>query len=175
MSGDSHHGFVNVTRVWRDVELAPYASLIQTAHADLIMVAHLYHRAWSPDGRDPATLSPIAIQKVLRGELGFRGVVITDDLAMGAIRRQFSFGDAVRRSVLAGNDIILMTSGFGDPAPLFEQIADAIRSAVISGRIPRKRIADSYGRIMALKKRLGRLQTIAEQIDQNRKTLSAVP
>lgn len=81
---DSHHGFVDVTDTARlDLELAPYRTLLGRGLADAVMTAHVLNRHL--DARHPTTLSAPTIDGLLRRELGFAGVVVTDDLRMGAI------------------------------------------------------------------------------------------
>ncbi|MEO1695423.1 MAG: glycoside hydrolase family 3 N-terminal domain-containing protein, partial [Pseudomonadota bacterium] len=155
---DSHHGFVDITPGWVDAELRPYADLLRTGHADMVMIGHLYHRMLADAGaRRPATLSRKAVTELLRGELGFQGVIITDDLAMGAIRRNFSLKDAIEGAVTAGNDILLATSEGHVTRGLAARMVDIVTEGVLAGRIPRTRIDESHGRILALKTRMGSL------------------
>jgi beta-N-acetylhexosaminidase len=157
--GDTHDGFVNITRPFRDIELAPYAKLMATGHADAIMMGHLAHAAFgtksaTDDRPMPASLSPVAIQKVLREELGFQRVVITDDLAMGAIKRYFDFETTVRKALLAGNDVLLMTSGPRGMRNVGGAMHSAIVKAVAEGVIGRGEILQRAARVRALKTRI---------------------
>jgi len=172
---DSHSGFVNITRPWRDVELVPYARLIASGHADMVMVGHLYHAALAPTERYPATLSKRAIDGVLRTELGFDGVVVTDDLAMGAIRRSYEQAEAIAQAVHAGNDIILITGSRNRATPLHVQVRHAIVAAIADKRVTRARIAKSGERIMRLKARLQNYQRQAAQASNAAKILRMVP
>lgn len=148
---DSHLGLTDITRTWeRERELVPYRALIGEGYADFVMVGHLVHR-----GVDtlPASLSRRWVTDVLRGELGFRGVVITDDLNMGAIAEHYSLGGAVERAINAGVDMIII----GNNGPIFEpdltsRTIDLIFRAVCEGRISRARIAEAYERIMTMKR-----------------------
>ena len=159
---DSHLGFVDISRVWSDEELQPYAKMFASGHADTVMVGHLFHEGFSDnDTRRPATLAKQAVTGLLREELGYKGVVITDDLAMGAIRRNFSLEQAVTGAVVAGNDIILITSERFRTRGLAKRIGDIIYEGVLKREIPRARIAESYARVIALKAKLDRLQASA--------------
>lgn len=148
---DSHLGLVDITQTWqRERELAPYRTLIGGGYADFVMVGHLLHRG--VDAEYPASLSRRWITEILRGELGYKGLVITDDLNMGAIVDHYSLERALELAINAGVDMIII----GNNGKVFEpnltpRTIDLICSLVKSGRIPRKRIADAYGRIMALK------------------------
>lgn len=151
---DSHLGLVDITRTWeRERELAPYRALIgEDGYADFVMVGHLVHR-----GVDtlPASLSRRWVTDVLRGELGYRGLVITDDLNMGAITEHYTLGGAVERAVNAGVDMIIV----GNNGPVFEpdltaRTIELIFQAVCEGRISRARIAEASGRISVMKQNI---------------------
>src|SRR5690606_10098573 len=94
---DSHLGFVDVTNLWSRQELEPFRNLIDAGLADAIMTAHIFNANW--DSEHPATLSRAVITGILREELGYDGVVITDDMQMGAIRDFYGFEAAVVMSV----------------------------------------------------------------------------
>ncbi|MGD9868657.1 MAG: glycoside hydrolase family 3 N-terminal domain-containing protein, partial [Hyphomicrobiales bacterium] len=115
-----------------------------------VMIGHLYHPAFSGQKRLPATLSPQAVDGWVRGKLGFSGVIVTDDMEMGAIRRYHKINAAAVMAVNSGNDIILYSNAGRDPQ-FADRLIAAIRTAVEKGEIPRQRIEDSYRRIMRLK------------------------
>jgi len=144
---DSHHraAFVNKTLdELRDNEFKPFSAGI-AAGADMVMLGHLI----VPDIDElPATLSRKLITDVLRGELGFDGVVITDSLVMDAISRQFSAEFVAITAINAGVDILLM------PANVSETVT-ALVAAVESGDIPECRIDESVSRIIRLKIAMG--------------------
>ncbi len=145
---DSHAGVVDITKTWRESELAPYTCLTHEDMVDTIMTGHLTH-ATLTDGL-PATLSATAIQGMLRGRVGFRGVVITDDLDMKAVRRKFSREEAVIRAVAAGNDILLATNDDGDRNLPLTMIR-AVQKGIRDGRIDADQVEASVRRIEALK------------------------
>lgn len=152
---DSHRRFVDLTKTWNRVELAPYRELSEKAGPDMVMVGHLYHPQFSgKKGRIPASLSKVAITHELRGRLGFRGIVITDDMEMAAVTRRFSLKERAVRAVEAGNDIILFSDATRDGTGTVDAIHSHIKDAVKSGRIPRARIRAAYSRIKAAKTRL---------------------
>ena len=103
--GDTHKGFVDVTNLWKEVELEPYRLLAQSQTIDTVMVAHVFNKKL--DAKYPATLSKKIINGKLRGEFGFNGVVITDDLQMGAINKKYGLRNTLRLAINAGNDILL--------------------------------------------------------------------
>lgn len=149
---DSHLGFVDVTDTWSRDELVPYRRLIQAGLADAVMTAHIFNERL--DSRYPATLSRLTITGILRDELGFDGVVITDDMQMGAIRDYYGFEESVELAVLAGCDMIAIANNSIYDPNVSRRAFDTIRRAVQAGRISSARIEQSYQRIIRLKQRL---------------------
>lgn len=103
---DSHAGFVDITKTWSPRELLPFKALIESRAAPLIMTAHVWSDAVDP--LNPASLSKAWMQQ-LRTDLKYQGVVITDDLCMGAIMNHASIHDAVLASYVADSDIALLS------------------------------------------------------------------
>jgi len=153
---DSHEGFVDITRTWQPEELDPYRTLIGEGMADFVMIGHLYHEDYSDaDAQVPSSLSPQWITGVLREQLGFDGVVISDDLEMGAIREHFSLEETVVDAVRAGMDVLLFSNTAEPRQSLGREILDIL---VAEGeRDPQfaARIAQSYERIVKLKGTIG--------------------
>lgn len=148
-ASDSHHGLTDVTATWREIELQPYRQLIKAGLADAVMTAHIFNRNW--DERHPASLSRAVVQSTLRQTLGFDGVVISDDLLMGAIREFYTLEESVLLAINAGVDILLFTTIANDLIPNVQQI---IRDHVRAGRISRVRIAEANRRIQRVTNRL---------------------
>ena len=104
---DSHHGFTDVTDTANlRIELAPYRALIAEGLADSVMPAHVFNRRLDP--WHPASLSWYTVRRLLRGRLGFKGVVVSDDLLMGAITQHYGVEDAALLALGAGVDILLI-------------------------------------------------------------------
>ncbi|XXJ19000.1 glycoside hydrolase family 3 protein [Desulfovibrio caledoniensis] len=150
---DSHRGLTDVTGTWSEAELIPYRELIKGGKVDMIMTAHIFNVHLDPDY--PATLSKKVITGLLRGELGYQGVVITDDMDMGAIADEYGRREAVRRAIEAGADILLFGNNLAYDEHIVEKVHAVIRSLVDDGTIPEARIQQSYDRIMRLKAQLG--------------------
>jgi beta-N-acetylhexosaminidase len=151
---DSHHGFVDVTDTANPkVELAPYRLLLAEGVVDSVMTAHVFNRRL--DRRYPATLSERTITGVLRHGLGWRGVVVSDDMRMGAIDQHYGLGDAAVRAVRAGVDVVLIAD---DRLPGGASAADVVlaglRAAVDHRRIPVRRVDEALNRIEAMRARL---------------------
>ncbi|MBI1745088.1 MAG: glycoside hydrolase family 3 protein [Acidobacteria bacterium] len=151
--GDTHRGLQDVTTTWRDSELDPYRELNRAGLIDAIMTAHVTHIKIDPEY--PATLSPKFLNDLLRVKIGFKGVIITDDLGMGAITQNYGLADALIRAVNAGADILLLANNSPQPydADLPARAARILADAVGDGRIRAARIHESYQRIMELKQR----------------------
>lgn len=154
-SGDSHEGFVDITSTWSQEELEPYRVLVAEGLADMVMVGHLYHADYADaDGETPSSLSGRWINGVLRQDLGFDGVVISDDLEMGAIRDHFTFEDTITEAVRAGVDVLLFSNTANYRVGLPGEVLDILLSEAGADPEFAARIEESYNRIMALKARL---------------------
>jgi len=128
------------------LELVPFRAAIE-AGADAIMTAHIAVPALAPADL-PATLAPQILTGLLRNELGFKGLVITDALEMGTIAKGYSSGEAAVRALEAGADTLLMP-----PDP--DAAMKAVVAAVESGRLTRRRIQESVAKILAAKEKVG--------------------
>src|SRR6266481_2657609 len=129
------------------LELVPFRAAI-AAGAGSVMTGHLNVPALEPDPNTPATLSSNILTGVLRKELGFEGLVVTDAMDMGGITVRFAPGEAAVRAVLAGADCLLMP-------PVPDAAFEALQQAVKSGRISGKRLDASVRRILEAKARIG--------------------
>jgi beta-N-acetylhexosaminidase len=152
---DSHEGFTDITDTWDPAELEPYRAFIQAGYNEFVMVGHLYHEDYSGgvDGL-PSSLTPRWIDGVLRDELGFTGVVISDDLEMGAIREHFSLEETVTQAVRAGMDVLLFSNTAQTRASLGDEIRAILVAEAQADPAFAERIAESYQRIVTLKGRL---------------------
>jgi beta-N-acetylhexosaminidase len=152
--GDSHQGFVDVTATAnREAELIPYRILIAEHLADSVMTAHVFNRAL--DARYPATLSRPTLTGLLRGELGFDGPVVTDDLRMGAIQEQYGFERAAVAALAAGADLLLIADDrLPDGRSAAQAALAALRRRLARGRLDPERVREALGRAGALKARL---------------------
>ena len=131
----------------RTHDLPPFEAAID-AGVPMVMVGHLVYPAIDPG--HPASLSGDAIS-MLRADLGFDGVVVTDDLAMAGATGGGSVADAAVEAVEAGADLLIVSSAPQQQADAY----DAVVGAVESGEIPRERIRESVGRVLGVKERYG--------------------
>ena len=152
--GDSHRGFTDVTATAApELELVPYRALIGEGFADSVMTAHVFNRRL--DDQRPATLSRATIGGLLRGELGFKGPVISDDLRMGAIEQHYGIGEAAVLALDAGVDVLLIVDDRLPDGGSAAQVAlAAIRQAVAKGMLDPARVESAIERVRALRGRL---------------------
>lgn len=144
-SGDSHEGYVQVEKTMEELrswDLVPFQKGIDDG-LGWIMIGHISLPYASSDGL-PASLSPEIVTGLLRKEMGFDGIVITDAMNMGAIADNYSSGDAAVLAIQAGVDLIL------EPADL-DSAYQGILDAVTDGRLTQERIDESLRRILRAK------------------------
>ena len=154
--GDSHLGMVDVTDTWNAYELEPFTNLIKQRKVDVVMTAHIYNRKLDKDY--PATLSHKIVTELLRDNLHYDGVVVTDDMYMEGILSQYSIPEAFALAINAGADILLVgnniDTGFEPNRPF--KLVDIIVDLVKTGKVPYQRIHESSERILRLKAKLKR-------------------
>lgn len=144
-SADTHKGYADITqsiKQLREAEFVPFQAGIE-AGADLIMVSHLAIVSVT-DNKTPASMSSLIVTDILRNELGYQNLIITDALNMKAITKVYSSGEAAITAIHAGVDLLLMPENL-------EDAFDAVYQAVLSGEITEKRIEESVTRIIKTK------------------------
>lgn len=147
---DTHLGIADVSDTWQPCELDPYRSLIANGDIRMVMTTHVFNA--QIDSLFPATLSHRTLTGLLRDSLHFDGVIITDDLAMGAMTQQYEYGEMLRLTILAGADMLcLSNNGSEYDADIVPNTIDLIYNMVKSGDIPADRIRQSADRIRHLK------------------------
>lgn len=159
--GDTHLGLVDVTQTARDVEQETFRQLAQAGLADAVMTAHLVNR--NVDADWPVTLSEKFIGPLLRWRDGFQGVVVTDDLHMGAIQNEHGEREAIVRALLAGNDILVFSNnpaaatnvpGFRPRYDLGRHVAALVREAIARGELTQSHVEAAWTRVARLRDRL---------------------
>lgn len=151
-AGDTHAGFVDVTATWSECELLPFRRVIDSGECHAVMSAHVFNAALDP--MHPATLSHAVLTGLLRGTLGFDGLILTDDMQMGAIASRYGLQEAVERAVCAGADLLCFGNNLHYDPDIAEKVIDILVRAVDEGRVPRERIDASCARVLAFKARL---------------------
>lgn len=151
-AGDSHLGIVDVTQTWTFTELLPYYHLIQSNHFDAIMTAHIINRNWDTSSL-PATLSERTVKGILRGLLGFKGVVFSDDMQMYAISKNYGLEHSMELAINAGVDVLVFGNNVSqsDRPITASEMHTIIKNLVSQGKISKSRIDEAYQRIVLLK------------------------
>jgi len=146
--GDSHKGFVDVTNTWRKKELEPYERLISKNRIDMIMTAHVFNK--NLDDKYPATLSYNVNTKLLRKQLGFGGLIISDDLQMKAISEHYSLKEIVTLAINSGVNLLLFGNQLGSQN--VDELVETIFAQVKNKKIDIEKIKYSNRLIASLKK-----------------------
>ncbi|SHE27289.1 beta-N-acetylhexosaminidase [Tissierella praeacuta DSM 18095] len=158
---DSHIKLPKVNKTLNELkafELVPFMEAI-SKDIEIIMVAHILYP--NIDDNNPATMSSKFIQDVLREDLGYDGVVISDDMTMGAIVENYTLEEAALSFIKSGGDIALICHGKDNPKKVFERI----KEAVDIGDLKEKDIDDKVYRILKLKKKYDLEDKIITTID----------
>ena len=139
--GDSHKGFVDISETWDDIELFPYKKLLYKTN--MIMSAHVYNSKL--DEKYPSTLSYNTNTKLLREQLGYDGVLVTDDLQMLAIKEHYEKEKAIELAINSGADMLMYCNQLGDDDT--DETIDMMINLVQSGKISMDRIIEANRRI----------------------------
>ena len=151
---DSHYGLPIVYKTLeelRNFEFIPFVKAIESG-CDVIMVSHIILN--EVDSINPASLSKIVISDLLRKDMGFDKVVITDDMSMGAITSIMSIEEACIKSIEAGCDILLLGNAYEE----IEQVINSIKLKLYNGEISEEQINKSVKRILELKKKYNMME-----------------
>lgn len=149
---DTHFGFVDVTEHYLPSELFPYRQLKNMADKPItVMTAHVINRHLEPE-EIPASFSYNILNNVLRNELSYGGVIISDDLQMKAISEYYSIQESMILAINAGCDMLIVANQLGYYAP--EDLIDMLEEAVSNGQLSEIRIESSFQRIQHLKSQL---------------------
>ncbi len=147
---DTHIAYAVIPATWRrldTMELVPFRAAVR-AGVSAVMSAHVVLSGIDTIANRPATMAPEILTAILRDSLGFKGLVVSDALDMGAIVNSYGSGEAAVVALLAGNDVLLMPT---DPVAAVHAIVQAVRE----GRVTRARLDRSVRRVLALKDRMG--------------------
>ena len=141
-------GVADVTKTWTRNELETFRRLIAAGKADLVMAGHVVNGQL--DAGHPASLSKATVTDLLRGELGWDGIVVTDDLQAAAITHAFGRDEAILLALEAGSDLLLFANQQVYDPTLVPRVVRLVAAAVASGRIPQARIDEAYARVQRL-------------------------
>lgn len=160
-SVDSHVGLPTVNNDLNRLEsfeLVPFREAIEEG-ADAVMIAHILLP--KIDKENPSSLSKDIITDILRNKLEFDGVVITDDMTMGAISKNYNVNEAAVKSINAGTDIVLVCHGYEKAI----EVINSVKDAVIKGEISEERVNESVYRILKLKNKYNLKDEITDSVD----------
>ncbi len=173
-NSDSHTGLpvIPLSRErLESVELAPFRAAIE-ADVSTVMVAHIYYPALEPEENLPASMSHNIVTGLLREEMGYQGLIVTDALDMDAIDTVYSYPNAALTAIKAGVDLVIAAHvSLEAQAEGIQAIIDAVKS----GEIPEERINESVSRILEAKTRYGLMnwQTLEPATTTERLDLAA--
>ena len=148
-TADSHLGLTDVTDTWTETELLPYKNIIASGQTDAIMTAHIFNSKL--DQEYPATMSPAIIKSLLRNKLKYDGVIISDDMQMGAISQHYGLETAVQQAILADVDILLFANNSTYDTDISDKVILIIKEMLTNNTITPDRIYKSQQRIQNLK------------------------
>ena len=152
---DTHLGLTDVTQTWQLEEIYPYRAFIDSGKVSAIMTAHIVNKSLDQT-KTPSTLSKPVVTGLLRDFLGYDGIIISDDMQMGAINNEYGLRQAVTMAIQAGVDILMFANNVsGQNRASATTIHRLIKNLVLDGIISEERIKSSYDRIMKLKMKTG--------------------
>jgi beta-N-acetylhexosaminidase len=140
---------VDVSDTWQRKELEPFQRLITNGLADSVMAAHLLNTQLDPSR--PASLSPSVVTNLLRGQLGFKGPVVSDDMQAVAITAKFGPDQAVSMALEAGLDLLVFANQQVYDENVFSSTVDTVVDLVRQGRLTQQRIDESVARVNSLR------------------------
>lgn len=149
---DTHLSFADATNTFKDSELQPYRDLKNYNKLNGVMVSHIFNSKF--DDKYPASLSKNTID-YLKNDIGFDGLIISDDMDMGAIRKNYSFDEAIKLSINSGVNLLIFSNNiqFYD-RNIVNKIHKSIKKQLKSGDIKMENIDSSYEKIINFKKNI---------------------
>lgn len=147
--GDTHAGCVDVTETFKSEELFPYKELLHNGEIPcMVMTAHVINRQLDGSGL-PATLSYTMLTQLLRQQIGFDGVIISDDLQMHAISHHYSLEEGLYLSLVAGVDMFIVGNQFDFVSAT--EVINCIENLINEDKVTEARIEESYQRVQRLR------------------------
>ncbi|MFD0823101.1 glycoside hydrolase family 3 N-terminal domain-containing protein, partial [Micromonospora zhanjiangensis] len=148
-TGNTDFDVVDVSSTWQARELEPFQRLIAAGVVDSVMVAHILNTQLDP--KLPTSLSPAVVTDLLRGRLGWKGPVVSDDMQAAAITRRYGVDDAVALALAAGVDLLVFANQQVYDDTVFTRTVDNVVNLVRSGRLTEARIDESVARVDTLR------------------------
>lgn len=148
---DSHQGFVDISSSWQETELIPYLELHQQQLVDAIMTGHLYNHNF--DTEYPATLSFSTLEQALRKKVNYNGVLLSDDMQMGAISKFYGFEEACCKALMAGVDILVIGNNLTYDPEIVPKLTSFLKRALDNGTLSEERINNAWEKVQQLKRK----------------------
>lgn len=149
---DSHVGMADVTDTWEEIELEPYKNLVEMDEPFAVMTAHVFNE--NLDEELPATLSHHVQTEILRNQIGFEGVLFSDDMQMDAIRSFYGLETSIKNAINAGVDVLVFANNSVYDREIIPTSISIIKNLIDEGEITLEMINESYERIIAAKENL---------------------
>ncbi len=149
---DSHLGFTDISSSWQQEELVPFAKLIEMQMADAIMLGHLFHKNLDPEY--PTSLSIPVVSQLLRKQLGYNGLIVTDDIQMRAITDQYGLEEAACLALAAGVDMIIVGNNLDYQPEILQKLTRAVLRAIADKKLSVLQIESAWKRVQQVKRKL---------------------
>ena len=146
---DSHLGFVDISATWQKSELQPYKDFINSGYDEGVMVGHLFNS--NLDESYPATLSYPTVHEILRNQLHYKGLIVSDDMQMRAITDRYGLAEACCKSISAGVDMLIVGNNICHDPYILEKLQLELLNAVDMGTLTAERIDEAWTRIQKFK------------------------
>ncbi|MFA6200965.1 MAG: glycoside hydrolase family 3 N-terminal domain-containing protein [Bacteroidales bacterium] len=149
-TADTHNGIVDVTSTYSDQELIPFRELIKEGVVDIVMTSHVFNSNF--DEKYPATMSYNTLTNKLRVQMGFNGIIVSDDMSMGAMAKEYDLATCFEKAINAGVDMfIISNNGEKYDETITYKVIDTIFQLVKEGKVSEKKIIESWVKIQKLK------------------------
>ncbi len=146
---DSHYGWVDISNTWITKELKPYELLNNAGRLPAVMVGHLYNKHIDPNF--PASISHIWVEEILRKQIGFDGLVISDDLQMKAICDYFTLEEVVEHAFKSGIDILVFANQSNYEIDIPKKVIEIAKNLLFNGKLSIVELDKSVQRILKIK------------------------
>jgi beta-N-acetylhexosaminidase len=148
---DSHYGVADISDSWTKAEMEPFIRLLAAPECPpMVMTGHLRLKSVSPDGW-PATIAKPVVTGLLREDLGYHGVVVTDDIDMDAVRHVMNRADAFVQAIAAGNDLIMIKNLFGYDPMIPQHAVRWVRKAIARGILTEAQVTAAAERVRKIR------------------------
>ncbi|MDD2488953.1 MAG: glycoside hydrolase family 3 N-terminal domain-containing protein [Bacteroidales bacterium] len=153
-TSDTHEGIVDVTKTYTEEELIPFRELIDEGVVDMVMTSHVFNANF--DSLYPATMSYNTLTNKLKLQMEYKGIIISDDMAMGAISKQYDLETCLEKAINAGVDMFIFSNnGEKYDKEIGYKAIDTIFQLVKQGKVKESSINNSFSKISKLKSEMG--------------------